>query len=101
MHSDLRKGGDLDALGSLARHEPRAAGFEQGRFLQNRPGDIPTSSLDSTIQLDYVACLLHCELGELGNHLEYVAIRTCNLDSTAAKLCYQTGNTDQCLETSG
>ena len=32
------------------------------------------------------ACLLHCELEELGNHLEHVAINICNLESTAAKL---------------
>ena len=47
--------------------------------------DICTSSLYFGIQLEYVACLMHCELEELGNHLEHTAIRTCNLESTAVK----------------
>ena len=36
----------------------------------------------SSIQL---ACLLHCEIGDLGNHLEHVAIRRCNLETIAVK----------------
>ena len=35
------------------------------------------------IQLKYVACLLHSELNELGNHLEYLAMHTCNVEGKA------------------
>ena len=37
------------------------------------------------IQLEYAACLLHCELGKLKNNLDHMDMYTCNLESTAVR----------------
>ena len=73
-------GGKTGAGGAKPNYPLRKSIVKEARFL-----DISTSSLYPWIQLEYVACLLHCKLNEFGNHLEHVAIRTCNLQSTAAK----------------
>ena len=51
---------------------------------RERPGKPFRESLlhDSTQSAE---CLLHCELGEFGNHQEHVAIHICNSESTAIK----------------
>ena len=46
---------------------------------------VSQSSLYFTTQLGYVVFLLHRELEDLKNHMEYVAIHTFNLESTGLK----------------
>ena len=79
---------------------PRSSPYKHGRCNaeHNRPGKPgqecePTASSkqketaavtylrhhSTPFQLKHVACLLHCDLEDLKNHLGYVAIHTCNL----------------------
>ena len=44
-----------------------------------------TASSKKHVSSIQFACLLHCELEELGNHLEHVAIRRWSLESAAVK----------------